>query len=742
MSNSSKDDAAAQATATGIAKVNLQQDGGSYLRRNNGSSKANFEKREKRRKIRELQASIVNRNVPDVKMILNSDFDVDFQYNSQTSLQLAVCEGSYEICELLISKKANVNQTDADGNSLLNKACWRGFSEIAQLLIANGADVDSQNEAGNSSLNVCAHKGYSHIAEILCAAKCNMNLANARGHTPLFSVSQSGNVAMVRQLLKAMADPDWGDYIFKTPLMVAAEEGHLEVVQALLEGGADVNRQSRTGRTAAYEAACHGYGDILQVLVKYKANLNLCTTKGITPLLEAISSNHTEAARIIIQSGCNVNQADRTCWAPIHAVIRQVSNMFDPGDNIEMRKLVGILVDAGADVNKFDEENWTPLYQAASAGDYDLCKFLLERGAAVDKYTKKGSSVLHAAVYGGKLDIVRLCLDAGCQVNAVDEVGQHALLAAVSSRCDIKIIEALLDAGSDVNIAHNLTKQTALHEAVCQQVVSAARLLIDKGSSLSAVNCEQKSPLYLACWRGLVETVEYMLSKGCQTSSPSISGLPIHAAATQGRSSIIQILSDNGCNLNQMNEKGETPIIAALAEDNFSAVRALLQCGCDIEAHLKVKPPQICCLLHDDPHPHLGLDPLFLALTHKNMDMMKMLLQCYSVIPHRTIQVLEVLLRRAQGINTHYTPQQKKDIFDLFRVNKCTPFSLSDACRRCIRAALGSPMQQKVTHLPVGEKVKKYILMEAEFEVWQEVELDMPGGKTGFSDIFIHHNPY
>lgn len=37
-----------------------------------------------------------------------------------------------------------------------------------------------------------------------------------------------------------------------------------------------------------------------------------------------------------------------------------------------------------------------------------------------------------------------------------------------------------------------------------------------------------------------------------------------------------------------MNEKGETPIMTALAEDSFSAVRALLQCGCDLEAQNKV----------------------------------------------------------------------------------------------------------------------------------------------------------
>ena len=38
---------------------------------------------------------------------------------------------------------------------------------------------------------------------------------------------------------------------------------------------------------------------------------------------------------------------------------------------------------------------------------------------------------------------------------------------------------------------------------------------------------------------------------------------------------------------------------------------------------------QLCCLHQEDPHPHLGLEPLFLAMTHKNVHMMRMLLKCY-----------------------------------------------------------------------------------------------------------------
>lgn len=69
-----------------------------------------------------------------VKKILENDFDVDFQYRSQTALQLAVREGCFNICKLLIDKGANVNMSDAEQNSLLNTAAWRGM-ELAYHII-------------------------------------------------------------------------------------------------------------------------------------------------------------------------------------------------------------------------------------------------------------------------------------------------------------------------------------------------------------------------------------------------------------------------------------------------------------------------------------------------------------------------------------------------------------------------------------------------------------------------------
>ena len=90
------------------------------------NSRAGFEKRQKRRQIRALQEAIDKHDTDLVKKCLDDEFDVDFQYRSQTALQLAVKEGCMDICQLLINKGADVNMADAEMNNLLNMACCKG----------------------------------------------------------------------------------------------------------------------------------------------------------------------------------------------------------------------------------------------------------------------------------------------------------------------------------------------------------------------------------------------------------------------------------------------------------------------------------------------------------------------------------------------------------------------------------------------------------------------------------------
>ena len=60
---------------------------------------------------------------------------------------------------LLISKKANVNHLNKNGNTPLFAASYNGNFSICQLLILHGADINLKNNNGWTSLIVFSYNG-------------------------------------------------------------------------------------------------------------------------------------------------------------------------------------------------------------------------------------------------------------------------------------------------------------------------------------------------------------------------------------------------------------------------------------------------------------------------------------------------------------------------------------------------------------------------------------------------------
>lgn len=74
---------------------------------------------------------------------------------------------------------------------------------------------------------------------------------------------------------------------------------------------------------------------------------------------------------------------------------------------------------------------------------------------------------------------------------------------------------------------------------------------------------------------------------------------------------------------------GMTPILTALSEDNLGVCAVLLERGASLLKHRR--RPRIlttCCRDSPEPHPHFHLEPLFLAMQHRQLVMMEILLQC------------------------------------------------------------------------------------------------------------------
>lgn len=160
---------------------------------------------------------------------------------------------------------------------------------------------------------------------------------------------------------------------------------------------------------------------------------------------------------------------------------------------------------------------------------------------------------------------------------------------------------------------------------------------------------------------------------------------------------------------------GLSPVQYAIQEKCPFVVKLLLKYNCDLDAHAKVRRLMKCCLLHEDRHPHFDLEPLFLALTHKDIDMLKLLIKCYWKVPVETVSLLDTVFQTAEDLNSHYSPELKAEIQFLFRQCTNVPRTLEENCRAVIRASLGPCPEAKVEKLTLANKLKEYVMMEEVF---------------------------
>src|ERR1035437_3461976 len=114
--------------------------------------------------------------------------------NERTALHVATSYGNLEIAAFLISKGADVNALDSDGDTpLFNAGTKRGVADVFRLLLVNGAQVNVQNKDGLTPLHKAAADGSKEIFELLLDQGAELEVENNEGRTPLDYAALRGN---------------------------------------------------------------------------------------------------------------------------------------------------------------------------------------------------------------------------------------------------------------------------------------------------------------------------------------------------------------------------------------------------------------------------------------------------------------------------------------------------------------------------------------------------------------------
>jgi ankyrin repeat protein len=107
-----------------------------------------------------------------------------------------------------------VNTRDSSsGESALHIVVQRRDSQWLGFLLSRGADPNLRDSNGNTALALAARLGWTDGVTALLARHANVNAANDRGETPLILAVQRRDLATVRLLLASGADPKAADHI-------------------------------------------------------------------------------------------------------------------------------------------------------------------------------------------------------------------------------------------------------------------------------------------------------------------------------------------------------------------------------------------------------------------------------------------------------------------------------------------------------------------------------------------------
>jgi ankyrin repeat protein len=193
-----------------------------------------------------LIVAVENQQLEIVRFLLENKANPNLKGLTRTPLVTAILKNNYDIFDLLLIFKADVNLQTRDGFSPLHAAVYNNDERFIVRLLALGANPNVMSRSGRTPLMSWP---YGNAAQKLIEAGADVNLADRDGNTALMNAS-GGISETVRVLLAAKADVNASNSRGDTALIAAVACGRSDIVRQLLSAGADLAHRNKCGITA------------------------------------------------------------------------------------------------------------------------------------------------------------------------------------------------------------------------------------------------------------------------------------------------------------------------------------------------------------------------------------------------------------------------------------------------------------------------------------------------------------
>jgi ankyrin repeat protein len=503
------------------------------------------------------------------------------------ALLRALREDDVPLAATLIGEHADVNGRDETGATPLIWAAQRRSLDLTARLLKAHADPNVLSVNGLGALQVAIANHAGEIALLLIDAGAKVNVARAGGETPLMSAARTGQIEVMQRLIARGADVNAHESKFnQTALMWSA--GHPAQVKLLIEHRADIRARSKIWdvTNAIYTPIVATVG-VTGIPWNHDGEF-ASKTGGQSALFFAVQNDDIDSTRALLDAGVDVN--DRSADGATALLIALYKWNWPSDDSAHLHAprfdpdiaMANLLLDRGAKVNVTDAEGYTPLHGAVLG--------LVPHPRLVDNVR-----VTDGAVAAAKppvdpescMALVKRLLDSDADPNAVTRYPTPGSISAVRINP--------VPPGS-----------TPMHIAALSGNVRLVEMLVARGGDPNLMRQDGHSPLSVSVKINDLPVTSVLVAHGGdvkQTYSPAdLLGDPVnpvararadesimHIAAAAGAYDVIAFLAQNGAPLELVNDKGETPLDLADAQERFRYAR-VTQDAASLQAELADDP--------------------------------------------------------------------------------------------------------------------------------------------------------
>ena len=416
----------------------------------------------------------------------------------------------------------------------------------------------------------------------------------------------NGNEHQVNQLIKNGTDINTYDQLHWSPLHLAIRLGKINIVKLLLKENANTETKTLGGLTPLHFAVKLQDIEIVKIILEYGANVNAQDDKGQSPLSALLEENNnigevrktkiSKILRLLLDNGAEHQSNQILNYGSSNSLTDFVNYYMKMhiGANCEKTKqlmywaisekndeIFQILLTHGNNQMLFNAQNLvTPFLYAIAEKCEDIVKYLILNGVDVNLAPENSPDPnlipinLSVQTASGSLRISQCLLQNGAIVNLT--TCTPPIFFAIQNRSN-DMLKLLINYGADTNIVDiNSTNSTntPLASALQRKEWDIVKLLIVHGAETN------NECIFIAISNGCnhIELLEILIMNDCDVNfkSPTDLKTPLHLACQHGLSNAVQILLENGANINDKDSYNKTPLEYAMIQNHQGVYKIIV----------------------------------------------------------------------------------------------------------------------------------------------------------------------